>query len=138
MLVSALSLIANVYIVSISARCPAIPMSAKTHTMIFKYLARLVCYRTPSGSYDVSCNGNLSRPRCGDLGLTQNKNRHIPDCVSMQFPTKPRRSNNGNICYYYGSANMGEWQAAADVLDRVFLWIFTLLFLVIGIFELTA
>ena len=133
MLVSALSLIANVYIVSISARCPAIPMSVGTHAVIFKCLARLVCYRTPLSRNGGSSKGRVPRHRCGDPGVAPRTNKPAPGCLAMQY----KRTNYGDLCYH-GIASMGEWQAAGDVLDRLFVCVFTVMFLVIGIFELTA
>ena len=112
-------------------------MSPGTRTVIFKYLAKFVCYRAQPKRNDASCNGKLSRPRCGDPGVIPSMNSNTPDCLDMQFPNKPNLTNYGDIGYH-DNATMDEWQAAADVLDRVFLWIFTAMFLVIGVFELTA
>ena len=106
-------------------------MSGRTHAVIFRYLGRLVCYRAPPRRNDGSYNGKLHQ--CGDLGVA----RPGPECVDLHTSNKGKKSRYGDLHYHYNT-NVGEWQAAANVLDRIFVLIFTLMFLVIGIFELST
>ena len=118
MTLAAVSLLANIYVVRLYENKNTTHMSAAMRYLIFQLTARLMCYRKTYVLNEIA-------PECmasnGDQASRQHNTR------PSNLPSSPPEDS---------LTETGEdRQAAADILDRLFLFIFCIVFVIIFIYS---
>ena len=138
MLLSALSLVANVIIVNLYQKTPRYRMSRRVHIAVFKFLSKIVCYGTSSSTHTVGMRESISKKPMydSDLKSSQESNCHASESAE-EADIKNAHSTMYGVAPTSGEQLITEeWHAAADVLDRTFLYVFTFIFVTFGIYEM--
>ena len=145
-LMSALSLIANVVIVNLHSKTPKRRMPKRLYIFVFKILSRIICHGTPRPMREIGMG--KSRPnkpthhtannptQNSELKSSKGQDCQIPELVGGDMPKDPNSVKYEISTYHDEQLINDEWNAAADVLDRSFLCLFISICFIFGIYEL--
>ena len=145
-LMSALSLIANVVIVNLHSKTPKRRMPKRLHIFVFKILSRIICHGTTRPLREIGMGKSRSNKPTHhttnnptqNLELKSSKGHdcQIPELAGDDMPKDPNSVKYEIPPYHNEQLINDEWNAAADVLDRSFLCLFISICFNFGIYEL--
>ena len=133
MVVTAVSLMANIYVVRLHEQRSTSRMSATMRYLVFRIIAPLLCYGNKAivSMREAECGNSITDEEACSEANDRNSNVCNPGNSNIQ--SSPQKYLGTEIvtvgCF------KEERRAAADILDRLFLVFFSILFIILAIYS---